>query len=58
MSIMTSLTGALDPGECAWTNEGKELLAEIRPWHEDNYTPEQIQAMTIEQEQDDYDHPL
>ena len=58
MSIMTSLNGPLDPGEVHWTDEGKDLLAEVRPWHEDRFTPEQIQEMTIEQEQDDYENPV
>ena len=58
MSIMASLTGPLDPGELCFTNEGKELLAEIRPWLEDDYTPDQLMAMTIEQEQEDLDHPV
>ena len=48
----------LDPGEVHWTAEGQDLIAEVRSWHEDLYTPEQIREMTIEQEQDDYENPV
>ena len=49
----------LDPGECAFTPEGRELLEVLRfRFKEDLYTPEQIKAMTIEQEQEDNDNPV